>query len=93
MNGRLMVEQKSPNTALVDRYLTLVFKYKTRTDKCSSVPTKLMSKLLSSAYGYNIDNNTKQEDEVEFFGFYVDDDDISINDQNNLMNSKKAEIK
>ena len=73
-----------------ERYLTIVFKYKDNGRKANV--TKVMYNILSTVDSINIKNAQEGYSKFDFWGMYVDDADMSIEEQNKIVKEGKEGI-
>lgn len=76
------------------KYLTLVFKYvQDDKDESRSIGvTKFLSKIMSGIKTYQESRNS-YDPYFDFFGAYIDEEDIPIEDQNELNENLKSKLK
>jgi len=73
-----------------ERYLTIVFKYKDNGKKANI--TKVMYNILSTVDSVNVKFAQEGYSKFDFWGMYVDDADMSIEEQNKIVKEGKEGI-
>ena len=73
-----------------ERYLTIVFKYKDNGKKANI--TKVMYNILSAVDSVNVKYPQEGYSKFDFWGMYVDDADMSIEEQNKIVKEGKEGI-
>ena len=73
-----------------ERYLTIVFKYKDNGKKANI--TKVMYNILSTVDSINVKYGQEGYSKFDFWGMYVDDADMSIEEQNKIVKEGKEGI-
>lgn len=76
------------------KYLTLVFKYiQDDKDEARSMGvTKFLNKITTSMKSYQESRNS-YDPYFDFYGVYVDEEDVPIEDQNELNENLKSKLK
>ena len=66
-----------------NNYLTIVFRYTNQAQKKSTDISNFVSKILSALRSYET-NRSSYEASFDLFGVYVDPDEMSIKEQNDM---------
>lgn len=92
---RIMDTNNTANNKLPkEKYLTIVLRYKEIPNDTlkSYAVAKFMSKLMTAISSYNQNSRTGYDPYFDFYGAYIDPDDMDIDEQNELNENSKYSL-